>query len=347
MLISSSAPSDNSRICSISGGLGTMDPPLHDRSGIGLDQANWESISHRLFTLHALPQVIEDPNDTDFVFHFKCHYAQTLFENELMNLSWTDLKAVLAMTSKFTLSRSLEENILQGVVHNIFPGLESVEIHHMKEDRRNDDLVVYAVDNASRSTLLQCRRNSRYHFTTHSPLDISLQVYYQASRNTPLIDGFIVHQNGRSVTLYILQIMVSQHKTSGDPSGAALVRKIYDTVKSDARFKKCRIHTSFVMIQPCFISACNMDVRWELPILPLVYDLYRCTLSLPTSPPGVVVTVGSLASAGQVFLICFYDSALSSVLNRPPSEISSDARPPSNVPPSKKKRRTKANRMGK
>lgn len=275
-----------------------MDALLRVQSGIGRDRFAWEHISHRVFTLHARPQAIEDPHDTDFVFHFKSHHAQTLFEEELKTASWLDLQSVLSITSKFTMSRSLEGNIFEGVVHNILPGLEPMPLRLMKEVCRGDKFITYDVNGVPSILKLHCRRSFRCHFTTTSPLDIDFQTYYQAARNTPLIDGFIVHQEGgrwKDIILYFFQITVSQHKKNTAPSGADLVARIVENVRAT---RKKKIKIAFVMIQPAFGHTIDKDVRWELPILSISgcssYAVYRCTLSLPTSPPSAVVTLDSL-----------------------------------------------------
>lgn len=274
------------------------------RQILGQDNSD-SSISHRAFVLHARPQSTDDSKDTTFLIHYKSYITQDVFEQALLRGSWGDLQEVLLVTSEHSQAHSLEGNMFEAVVHNILPGIENLDICLMTKGAKQGDFYTYKLGESPQSLSVNFRRSFRHKFTTSVPPQIDLQNYYQGSRTTPLIDGFIVRQGTRNVELYLIQITVTQYKKNRSASGKALVDAIAAKVTARFATKSKPLRIFFVMIQPTFhdkARALHTDLSpaWQLPISTEPYRVYHCYLGLPTVAPAPFVTVESLLPAPVV-----------------------------------------------
>jgi hypothetical protein len=243
---------------------------------------------------HACPQEASVLDSTEFVIQFKNDHAQRLFQEELHTSTWNDLLEVLRVTAQFPAARGLEGNIFEPVVHQILPGQDSLDIHPMQEKHRNGNMVTYErKPPPSLPITVRFRRSYRISFSSSPPANIDSQNYYQAARNTPLIDGFIVQHDDEKVQLYFIQISVSQQKKSKAPSGPQLVCDIAKAVKKKFlagghEHKQRDFDVHFVLIHPSF--SMENDPTWQLPSMALSYKVYHVLLGLPTTPPAPLFT---------------------------------------------------------
>ncbi|KAJ3718089.1 hypothetical protein DFJ43DRAFT_1098322 [Lentinula guzmanii] len=227
---------------------------------IGTAASNRSDLSHKVCTAHAVPQLAKDTKHSRFVISFKTRFIEGLFLQRFQSLAWADLIELLQITQAVPAARALEGNIFESVAHRLLPDQKNIELRIMKEQSRTDRGVTY-VNTDKPTVFVDFCRNVSLPFGPSPPPNIQTSAYYEASHNTPLVDGFVIEAKTGVVHLYFIQLSVSQKKGNLAPGGLPLVNAIVEMVRKIFPHPHVVV-TNFVLVHPADSKSIP---SWRLP----------------------------------------------------------------------------------